>query len=339
MKILENINLAEYTTFKVGGKARYFCVVKSEKELSGALFFAREKDLQIFVLGGGSNVLVGDAGFGGLVIKMEMMGVSFEDEDKSDGGDVSVTAWAGENWDEFVAKTVEWNLWGIENLSGIPGTVGASPVQNIGAYGTEVKDFISEVRTIDFVDQSVKVFKNSECLFGYRDSFFKKPEGKKYVITGVTFKLSKIPKPNLTYKDLKTYFSSSSPSLSEIREAVIKIRMGKFPDLSVVGTAGSFWKNPIVSKEHFAELLAKYPNMPSFLFGDQIKIPLAWILDNVCNLKGYSKGPVNLWKNQPLVVVAEKGATESLVSNFVGEIKSLVKQKTGIEIDREVGSL
>jgi len=373
MKFLENILLAEYTTFKIGGKARWFCSVKNESDLIEALDFAHKNKLAIFVLGGGSNILVDDGGFAGLVIKMEMEGVSFEDENKNGGDEVLVTVKAGESWDELVAKTVKMKLWGLENLSGIPGTVGATPVQNIGAYGVEVKNCIYEVKTMNITDGSVKTFLNKECQFAYRESFFKTIKGKKYIITSVTFKLSKVPKPNILYKDLQNYFEMNGrmgresleygsfsteklprfrcrrtskasinplpirpPSLSEIRKAIIKIRKEKFPDLSQVGTAGSFWKNPIISKPHLAKLQKKYQEIPFFPIGDKVKIPLAWILDNVCNLKGYKKSSVGLWKNQPLVVVAEKGATESSISAFAKEVATLVKDKTGIEIEREV---
>ncbi|MEK7607417.1 MAG: UDP-N-acetylmuramate dehydrogenase [Patescibacteria group bacterium] len=374
MKFLENISLAEYTTFRIGGKARYFCVVKSEEDLREALDFAKGNEtghasIPFFVLGSGSNILVSDEGFPGLVIKMEMMGVSFE---KKDDG-VFVTVSAGQDWDKLVIKTVGESLWGLENLSGIPGTVGAAPVQNIGAYGAEAKDVIISVCAVDTTTSAARIFTNTECQFSYRESFFKTTEGKKYVITNVTFKLSQNPKPNLSYRDLKEYFErrgrekrelmehgsflarklprlrrrrssgvsinslfSRPLSLSEIRKAVIEIRKRKFPELSKVGTAGSFWKNPIISPEHFAELKAKYPNIPSFSFDNQVKVPLAWILDNVCKLKGYTKGPTGLWKNQPLVVIAEKGAFSSDIKSFAIKVANIVKEKTDIDIEKEV---
>ncbi|MEK7163456.1 MAG: FAD-binding protein [Patescibacteria group bacterium] len=396
MKFLENVSLAEYTTFKIGGKARYFCVVKNEDELREALNFvkgkkmtgknAKDEKMSFFVLGGGSNILVSDRGFPGLVIKMEMVGISFENMTGENAmkkdGEVLVTAGAGENWDELAAETVKRSLWGLENLSGIPGTVGAAPVQNIGAYGAEVGDFIVSVRAVDVVSGAARTFPNSECQFSYRESFFKTSEGKKYIITSVTFKLSRTPKPNLSYKDLKEYFEKEEmekmlfvehavsaswrsgsfsgascgfvprqtltseslhkkhflrlQSLPEIRKAVIKIRKTKFPELSKIGTAGSFWKNPVISKPRFEELKAQYPNMPSFPSGDQIKIPLAWILDNICNLKGFTLNSVSLWQNQPLVVTALKGATSSDVKSLAVHVSRTVKEKIGIDIEKEV---
>jgi UDP-N-acetylmuramate dehydrogenase len=334
--IRENISLASSTTFKLGGSARYFSDVSTEQELTEALAFASKNKIPFFVLGGGSNVLIGDAGFPGLVIKMSMKGSTFEERK----GYAYVTAWAGESWDELVAKTVEWNAWGIENLSLIPGTVGASPVQNIGAYGVEIKDVVDSVRTIDATTGVEKVFSNRECQFVYRDSVFKRSESKKYIIVSVTFRLSLKPQPNLLYKDIKEYFAQkniANPSQSEIRDAVIAIRTGKFPDLLRIGTAGSFWKNPIITREHFEKLKTVYPLMPSFVAGEnKVKVPLAWILDNVCGLKGFFQGPVGLFEKQPLVLVANRDASADDVQRLALSVARSVKEKTDIVIEREV---
>ncbi|HVU06310.1 MAG TPA: UDP-N-acetylmuramate dehydrogenase [Candidatus Paceibacterota bacterium] len=352
MKISENIPLAPYTTFKIGGAARYFCVAKSEAEIGEAVAFARNKKVLLVILGGGSNVVVSDAGVPGLVMKMEMKGATYEEKD----GAIMVTAWAGENWDELVGKTVEWGAWGLENLSAIPGTVGAAPVQNIGAYGTEAMDVIESVRAIDRATGAARLFTNKECGFSYRDSIFKTEEGKKWAIVSVTFRLSRAPKPNLSYKDLKERFASriaanETPSQSEIRDAVAEIRRGKFPDIAKTGTAGSFWKNPIICREHFEGIKKRFPDLPSFPADapagsrevgpaeEAVKVPLAWILDKICGLKGYSKGKISLHQNQPLVVVAEKGATAAEVCSFENGIRAIVKEKTGIDIQPEVGFL
>ncbi|HEU5114474.1 MAG TPA: UDP-N-acetylmuramate dehydrogenase [Candidatus Paceibacterota bacterium] len=344
MIIKENVPLKGHTTFKIGGPARYFVALKNETELSEALGFAREKSLPVFILGGGSNLVVSDAGFAGLVIKMEMAGASCEKQ----GDDFIVTAWAGENWDVLVGKTVEWGAWGLENLSAIPGTVGAAPVQNIGAYGTEVKNTVESVRAVDRETGAARSFSNAECRFAYRDSCFKSPEGKKWIIVSVTFRLSAIPKPNLSYRDLKEYFAGKSdPTQSEIRDAVAKIRASKFPDLAEFGTAGSFWKNPIISRDAFEALRARYPDIPSFpaqapagsrevaAHEAEVKIPLAWILDKICGLNGYRSGHVGLFKKQPLVVVAEEGATAEELARFETDIRSKVETATGIKIEPE----
>lgn len=335
MTIQENIPLAPYTTFKVGGNARYFVVVQTLDELKAALEFARARGLQRFVLGGGSNVVIADAGFPGLVIKMELKGI-----ERADAGDsVFVSAMAGESWDGLVAKTVEWGLWGIENLSWIPGTVGAAPVQNIGAYGTEVMNVIDAIHVIDLSTGQGRIMSNAECRFSYRDSIFKTAAGKDLVIVSVRFRLSTKRAPNLSYKDLKEYFAGKpAPTQLEIRDAVIAIRKGKFPDINLIGTAGSFWKNPIVPSAVYERLRVEYPAMPSFPVDvARVKVPLAWILDNVCKLKGFTKGNVGLFERQPIVLVAKRGATFAEISAFEREVAAAVKAKTGIDIEREVG--
>jgi len=366
MKIQENIPLGPYTTFGIGGNARYFCVVTNEEEMVIALRYAREHGLELFVLGGGSNVVISDAGFPGFVVKNEIQIIT----ETRRAGIVTIMVGAGESWDGFVFHCVSRGYWGIENLSAIPGTVGAAPVQNIGAYGVEVRNVIESVRAIDVRTGAAKVFLNAECLFSYRDSFFKTKEGKNFIITEVTFQLGTLPKPNLFYKDLRDYFKRSErvelaetsepdgassrnfsaekypcsanstlsdPSLKNIRDAVIKIRSGKFPDLSKIGTAGSFWKNPIIAKPHFEKLAEKYHGIPSFpAVGDKVKVPLAWILDNICDLKGYAEHRVGLFKNQPLVLVAEDGATADEIRRFAIKVASTVKKKTGIDIEPEV---
>ena len=199
------VSLASLTTLKTGGKAKYFFVAKNEKDVVDAASFARKEKLPIFVLGGGSNVLVSSDGFPGVVIKMETKDISYSEDI---GGSVIVHAEAGASWDALVAETVERSLWGLENLSGIPGTVGAAPIQNIGAYGAEAKDAIESLRAIDARTGEEKVFSKAECRFDYRDSFFKIPEGKNFIILEVVFRLSKTAKPNISYKDLKAYFAS-----------------------------------------------------------------------------------------------------------------------------------
>lgn len=347
MDIKENVSLREHTTLRVGGTADYFCVARSLDELKGACAFARERALPVFVLGGGSNSLVHDQGFRGLVIKVQIKGIELA-EDK---GHVLAHVAAGEDWDAFVERTVAEGAWGLENLSLIPGTVGAAPIQNIGAYGVEVKSAIECVHTIDIETGAERAFSKWDCKFDYRESVFKTPEHKRYVVHKVSFRLSKEPKPVLTYKDVKEHFDKKGvaiPTQKEMRDAVIEIRRGKFPDLAKVGTAGSFWKNPIISREHYLTLLATYPDMPSYpanpprdirdtlSAGEYVKVPLAWILDNVCNLKGYQKGVVGLFEKQPLVLVVGFGATSAQIDDFADDIATIVRDKTGIDIEREV---
>ena len=251
LTVREHVPLRDLTTFRIGGPARFFCEVKSGAELAEAIAFARgNAGGKFFILGGGSNILVDDAGFDGLVIFMKIKGVNFGGN--SVGVEAFITAGAGENWDEFVGECVGRDFSGLENLSGIPGTVGAAPVQNIGAYGVEVAQLIKSVRVFDTAENSWKDFSAADCGFEYRDSIFKKEKNKngtaRYAITSVIFALkkfvSKTATPlNLNYKDLADY-NCSTPA--DVRAAVLSIRAKKLPDVRMVGTAGSFFKNPII---------------------------------------------------------------------------------------------
>jgi len=328
------VSLAPYTTFKIGGKATHFAVAGSLSVLQELITWSKEQNLPILVLGGGSNVLIADSGFKGLVIKLELNGVTYKTKDDA----VLVTAEAGMVLDDLVKETVEKNLWGLENLSHIPGSVGATPVQNVGAYGVEVSNLITEVVVLNTDDNSLQNFTNEECQFGYRSSFFKTDLGRKYIVVSVIFSLRRELSPQLEYKDLKNYFTTyTTPSLSEIREAVIQIRSQKFPDWTVVGTAGSFFTNPIITKSHFTKLLTKYPDLPGYeMTNDRIKVPLGWILDKVCNLRGYQVGNVGTYEAQSLVVVNYGDATAAEVKSFADRISEKVFQATEIKIEWEV---
>jgi UDP-N-acetylmuramate dehydrogenase len=324
MEIEENAPLAPLTTFRLGGPARFFVRVKNLDELKQALACAKTKNIQALVLGGGSNMLVSDAGFDGLVIKIEFSGVELEDS--------TLIAAAGESWDGLVARAVDEGLWGIENLSGIPGTVGAAPVQNIGAYGSELKDTLLWLEAFDIEQNEVVRFTNSECGFGYRTSVFKKAPGR-YVILRVAFALQKDGTPNDSYKDL---VGIGRFSLPEIRTQVLQVRARKFPDINQEGTAGSFFLNPTVSPETAAALKEKYPELPQFAAEGGVKLSLAWLLDKVLRLKGASVGGARLFERQPLVVVAARGARAQDVVFLAQKIKKEVQEKIGIEIEEEV---
>lgn len=341
MKPEENISLSEHTTFKIGGPARYFFRVKDIDELREALEFARQNQLPFFVLGGGSNLLISDKGYSGVIIKNEFFGLTFSDT----GGHIEARVAAGENWDGFVSEVVSRGFHGLENLSGIPGTVGAVPVQNIGAYGSEVKDTILQVEVFDTVNRVVKIISVPECRFSYRDSFFKTKEGKKFIITAVTFRLRRNVPFNIEYKDLKNYFAQKniSPTLPLVRKAVLEIRKGKFPDLKTTGTAGSFFKNPIIPRNQFDELKKKFPALPGFplqttnyKLQTSVKIPLAWILDNILKLKGFQKGAIGLYTAQPLVIINVSDGSAVEVLQIAEEISGRVKDLTGIDINFEV---
>jgi UDP-N-acetylmuramate dehydrogenase len=336
MIIEENVPLFPHTTFRIGGPARFFCEVNKEEDVLEALNFAKEKSLPVFVLGGGSNILVSDLGFDGLVMRNMIKGVEVENS--------LVTVGAGEDWDKFVETSINKNMYGLENLSLIPGTVGAAPVQNIGAYGVEVADYIEKVSAIRISDSNKVIFSKAECNFSYRDSFFKRNTGQ-YVITSVTFSLKNISEVNISYPDLKKFFSESDVNKitpKYVRDAVISIRRRKLPDVdggeNKYGTAGSFFKNPVITKEHFESLKSKYPGIPSFPTSKEgsIKVPAGWILDHVCGFKGYSHGPVGVYKDQALVIVTERDAKAKDVKDLADSMSKAVKEHTGIDLEPEV---
>lgn len=339
MKILENVSLAQYTTFRIGGPARYFCKVKNERDVEKAVKFAVENRQKIFVLGEGSNVLISDAGFFGLVIKMELKGLKFTKDRLVGGKNVTARVAAGEMWDTFVEKCVEKGLYGIENLSAIPGTVGAAPVQNIGAYGMDASETIESVRAYDTREMAWKELSNKECKFAYRHSIFKL-EKDNYIVTSVVFRLKKDGKVNISYRDLRDYFrerNEANPTLAEVRKAVIEIRWKKLPDWKLWGNAGSFFKNPVITRAHYNELRAKYPELPGYEESEGlVKVPLGWILDKLCNMKGICVGNVCTHVTQALVIVAKPGAKSEEVVNLAQQLMTMVKEKTGIEVEGEV---
>lgn len=331
----ENVPLVHYTTLKTGGVARYFVTVKTVEELGTAVAFAQQKQLPYLILGGGSNMLVADGGFPGLVIKMEIVGRRYE---MIDADTIRLIVGAGESLDDTVADAVAHGYAGLENLSAIPGTVGATPVQNVGAYGVEVKDVIEVVETYHVPTATCVRLSREECRFGYRDSFFKTTEGAEYVITAVHFRLTTKATVNIAYRDLALRFAQEpAPSLAAVREAVIAIRAEKFPDWHTVGTAGSFFKNPIIPTADAAELKTRFPELPLYEASPgQVKVSLGYVLDKICGLKGYTEGKVGLYEKQALVLVAEGGATTEEVLHFATTVEAKVSAATGLTIEREV---
>ena len=334
----QHVSLAAHTTLQVGGPAQYWWEVRSVAELHDACVFARKEGFPITVLGGGSNVLVSDAGVSGLVIKIAIPGRTYENQ--SDGS-ILATIGAGENWDSLVADTVARGWWGLENLSSIPGLVGAVPVQNVGAYGVEVSDLIESVTVYDISRGVCRELTAEECQFGYRHSYFKTASGSGLVVVAVRFRLSGQPTPILSYADMSNRFSAGSvPSVGEVRAAIVEIRAGKFPDWSAVGTAGSFFKNPIITQEEVDRLKVAYPGLPAYPLPDgRVKVSLGWILDKICNLRGSQAGSVGLYQQQALVLVHYGGGTAAEIDAFAADVARQVREKTGIEIEREVRSL
>lgn len=332
--VKEQVPLYQYTTLKVGGVAKYFIEVNSMEDLEKAGQFAKQTALPFLVIGGGSNLLVSNKGYDGVVIYNQLKGREFI---SNSDGNTTLICQAGEILDEVVAECVGRNLWGLENLSSIPGTVGATPVQNVGAYGVEVADIIVGVDTYNVENNSKIFLSRRDCKFGYRDSFFKKAEGKNYIITAVHFRLENKSNPKINYTDLLKYFVNHNPTQSEIRNAIINIRAKKFPNWREVGTAGSFFKNPIITKNEAEILLVRFPELPTYETADgQIKVSLGYILDKVCNLKGYREGSVGLYSEQALVLVNYKEQNSDEIKNFVDKIIEKVFAKTKIKITPEV---
>lgn len=335
--ILEHVALASYTTFKTGGIARYFIPIATRAELKAAVDFAIAKQLPLFVLGGGSNVLALDAGYEGVVIHMQLRGITYTDVSRTK---VEVTVAAGESFAELVVVTAKHGIWGLENLAAIPGSVGATPVQNVGAYGVEVADCIVSVAVFNRITGSNEILDNAACAFGYRDSCFKHPVGAAYIITAVTFLLSRVPQPQLSYADLVSLEASGEQTPDTIRAAVTEIRANKFPDWTRVGTAGSFFKNPVITVEEAAKLQMRYPTLPLYPTATgQVKVSLGVILDKLCGLRGYTQGTVGLYEKQALVLVATPPATTTDILNFADTVAEIVFAKTNIRIEREVNLL
>jgi UDP-N-acetylmuramate dehydrogenase len=333
MKIQEDVPLSSLTTLKVGGRARYVITCASKQELEEAVRFSRERGLSFFVLGGGSNVLAHDEGYEGVIIMLSFNELTFT----SEGSRTLAISGASVLWDTLVDACAKRGLWGIENLAGIPGTVGASPIQNIGAYGSELKDTLKYVEVFDATTGTSLCLPSSECRFGYRESRFKHEPA--LIILTVALSLSTEGTPNLSYKDLAACTASELTTPSEVGNAVRMIRSKKFPDLATHGTAGSFFKNPVISEEAFTSLKATYPELPGFRGTNGVKISLAWLLDHVLSLKGFRVNRAYLFDAQPLVLVADEGATAKDISELADAVALRVKDATGISLEREVRTL
>ncbi|MCX6787656.1 MAG: UDP-N-acetylmuramate dehydrogenase [Candidatus Kaiserbacteria bacterium] len=333
MRIEEYVSIAPFTTFHIGGEARFFIEAQTEKDIEEAIVHARERGLTLHPLGSGSNVLVPDEGVAGVVLKIALSDITFEDN----GADTLLVAGAGARWEDVVDAAVSRGLFGIENLAGIPGTVGGAAVQNIGAYGAELADTFAYADVIDSVTGASRRLDRSEAAFSYRTSFFKMH--RELIIARVALQLKKSATPNIAYPDLVRAQAegASLATPGEIACAIRAIRAAKFPQSAEEGTAGSFFKNPIVSRAVAAELTQRFPGVPQFVQEDgTVKIPLAWLLDHALALKGFTKNNVRLYEKQPLVIVARAGARAEEVDAFARDVAERVHAATGITIEREV---
>jgi UDP-N-acetylmuramate dehydrogenase len=335
--IQENVSLAPLTTFRIGGPARYFIEVLTEEALQDAVHFAKEKQLPLFVLGDGSNLLVSDSGFAGLVVKAGIRGVEWDtDRDKT-----VIHAGAGEEWDQVVAVCVERELSGIECLSGIPGSVGGTPVQNVGAYGQEVSDVLVTVRAYDRQNDQIVNLSRDQCRFAYRTSLFNTTARERYIILRVTCALTKGGAPSIRYPDLQREFENepeTARTLSAVRAAVRRIRARKAM-LLVEGdpdcrSAGSFFKNPIITEQQFEGLQTRLGgNVPRYP-GPQgkVKTAAACLIERVGFHKGYSLGPVGLSTRHTLALVNRGGAKAEDVLRLARKIQSRVLDRCGVEL-------
>jgi UDP-N-acetylmuramate dehydrogenase len=342
VEILESVSLAPYTTLKVGGPARYFVEARTEAQILKALEHSRKNSLPLFVLGGGSNLVISDAGWPGLVIRVAVSGIRV---DKRDGKHI-FTAGAGEDWDRLVAHSVEENCAGIECMSGIPGTVGGTPVQNVGAYGQEVAETITTVRVIDRNSGVVRELSNSECGFAYRTSVFNQAQKDKYIVTEVSYALRPGGKPRVEYADLKRHFSAtqSDPNLQQVREAVRAIRASKAmlitPNDDDCRSAGSFFKNPIISAAEYERLAALPPSReqkpPQFAGPDgQVKTSAAWLVERAGFHKGYTDGRVGISSKHSLAIVNRGGATAAEIVSFKDKVQEGVWKVFGLKLQPE----
>lgn len=330
--IENNKSLKPHNTFGINAKASYFASIEHSDELHTLLSDSQWKNTAKLILGGGSNILL-TQDFDGLVIHNRILGI---EKIKEDSEHVYLKVGAGENWHQFVLHCVDHHYAGIENLSLIPGTVGASPIQNIGAYGVEIKDYIEEVHTLSVDNQKPQVFKNEACMFGYRDSIFKQKLKNKQVITHVVFRLNKTPVFHIHYGSIKEKLNNSELSIKKISDAIIKIRQEKLPNPSVIGNAGSFFKNPVIPGKIFSDLQKQYTDMPHFDEGNEhVKIPAAWLIEQT-GFKGKRFGNVGVHVHQALVLVNYGEGTGNQIKQLSDEIQKTVKEKFNIQLMTEV---
>ena len=332
-EIQHDISLKKYNTFGVEAQASHFVSFGSEDELNALLKDHRLNDLPALIMGGGSNILF-TRDFEGLVMHNNIRGMEILEEDDST---VLVKAGAGEKWDDFVGYTVTQGWSGLENLSYIPGNVGASPIQNIGAYGTEVKETIEQVQTLDRETFIPVPYSNNDCQFEYRNSIFKHRLKGKRVITHVVFRLSKKPDYKLSYGNLKEAVSHKGEiNLTNIRDAVIETRRSKLPEPEETGSAGSFFKNPVIDSQAHQQLKAAWPNMPFYpMDNNQHKIPAGWLIDQL-GWKGYREGDAGVHHKQALVLVNHGQAKGDQIYQLSRKIRESVLAEFNIELEYEV---
>ncbi|OED41620.1 UDP-N-acetylenolpyruvoylglucosamine reductase [Endozoicomonas sp. (ex Bugula neritina AB1)] len=334
LNIIEHAPLDQFNTFGLQAKARYFADIKTIDELRDALVFAHQKNLPVIPLGGGSNVvLTGD--LDAVILAIHMLGRS---ELVNDGKQVLIKAGAGENWHEFVLWTLEQGAFGLENLSLIPGTVGAAPIQNIGAYGVELKDRFVSLEAVSMETGELVEFTFEDCAFGYRDSVFKQAKRDRYIIVTVTLQLDCQLEAKLQYGQLQSLLMSrlgdKAPTGLEISQAVCDIRQQKLPDPKNIGNAGSFFKNPVVTSEKLSMLRASYPDIVAYPVGGQWKLAAGWLIDQA-GLRGFRQGDVGTYEHQALVLVNHGQATGAEVVAFSQFVQAKVNETFDVNLEPE----
>ena len=331
MQIRENVNLQWLHTFHVAVRARYFCSLHTLGGLRTVIQWQQANpDLPVLFLGGGSNLLFTED-FPGLVVHIRLQDREVLGQDSDY---VYVRAAAGENWHEFVRWTIEQGFAGLENLSLIPGTVGAAPMQNIGAYGVEVKDCIHEVQALDWRTGRLRDFSLSECQFAYRDSYFKSVEPDRWLIIAVVFRLPRYPQWKIDYAGVKEHLAGKELNAQLISDAVIAIRQSKLPDPAQIGNAGSFFKNPIIPAVQWQALQAQYPAMPAWQRTDGVKLSAGWLIDQ-CGWKGQRVGDAGTFDKHALVLVNHGNATGQELWQFAQAIIRSVFERFGVQLEPE----
>lgn len=334
LKIEKNIPLAKYTSLKIGSAAEFFAVVKDKEELLEAISWAKFNKKEIFVLGGGSNVLIAKK-IKGLVLKNEIKGIEVTKDNKTFA---LLTAKSGELWTRFVHEAVKRELYGLENLYLIPGTVGAAPVQNIGAYGAEFKDCFHSLIAIDLKTGNEKKFSLEDCKFAYRESVFKRKFKNKYFIYEVTCKLSKKAKLNLDYGDIKAKLAEQGiiqPTLMQAVKAIESIRNSKLPNPVLMPNAGSFFKNPEIPLSRFKKLQKQYSDIKYYPLDKKVKVPAGWLIEQA-GFKGKKYGSVSMYEKQALILVNHGNATPAQILAHVKRVQLSVFKKFAIKIEPEV---
>lgn len=334
MTIRENVSLKNLNTFGIDSKAAFFTEVASMDDVREIISDKEFSTTKKLILGGGSNILFTED-FDGMVIKNSFKGISVENENDEH---VFVTAGAGENWHKFVLHCIASNYAGIENLSLVPGNVGAGPMQNIGAYGVELKDVFYELQAFEIATGELIRFSAADCNFGYRESVFKNKYREKFIITSVTLRLNKTPKFDTTYGAIEQELEKMGVkelSIAAISMAVCNIRSSKLPDPKQIGNAGSFFKNPVVSNELFQKIKSNYQDVVGYPVGNEVKLAAGWLIEQ-CGWKGYRKDDFGVHMNQALVLVNYGNAKGSDIYNLSGEVMDSVQKKFGVTLEREV---